>query len=121
VKKEKAVIFDFNNTLKDKKSGKPNKKIVKKALKDEKKEHLIVLTGEPASKKKETEKWLRKQGLGKADLDVRSKDNHEPDNREKAHILDSHISRQFKVVKAYDDKKANVKMFENHGIKAKRV
>ena len=28
---KKAVIFDFNDTLRDKKSGKPNKHVLKKA------------------------------------------------------------------------------------------
>lgn len=117
--KEKAVIFDFNNTLRKKGNGALKKKIVKKALKDEKKEHVIVLSGEDASKKKSTEKWLKKHGLGKAQLDVRPAGNTESDSREKAHMLDAHISRQFKVEKAYDDKKANRKMFKHHGIDAK--
>ena len=119
--KEKAVIFDFNDTLRKESSGKPKKHVLKKALKDEKKEHVIVLTGEPHSKKGETESWLRSHGLGKAELDIRPIGNKEEDSREKAHELTSHISKQFDVVKAYDDKKKNVKMFKHHGIKAKEV
>ena len=117
--KEKAVIFDLNNTLR-KESGKPKKHILKKALKDEKKEHVIVLSAESYDKKNGTEKWLSGHGLGKAELDVRPTGNKENDSREKAHEL-NHISKQFHVVKAYDDKEANVKMFKKHGIKAKEV
>lgn len=118
--KKKAVIFDFNGTL-AKKSGKPVKRMVKKALKDEKKEHVIILTGEDRSKVPATKKWLKKEGLGKTELDVRPEHNNESDYREKAHMLDAHISKQFKVKKAYDDKRANVKMFKEHGIDAKKV
>lgn len=119
--KEKAVIFDFNDTLRKESSGKPKKHVLKKAIKDEKKEHLIVLTAEPHSKKGETESWLRSHGLGKAELDVRPTGLTESDSREKAHELNTKISKQFDVVKAYDDKKENVKMFKHHGIKAKEV
>jgi beta-phosphoglucomutase-like phosphatase (HAD superfamily) len=117
--KKKAVIFDFNGTL-SKKSGEPKKHVLKKALKDEKKEHVIVLSAESHDKKNGTEEWLRGHGLGKVELDVRPTGNKEDDSREKAHEL-SHISRQFDVVKAYDDKEQNVKMFNHHGIKAKEV
>jgi len=117
--KEKAVIFDFNGTLK-KDSGKPIKHMVKKARKDENKEHLIVLTAEGERKKGATEAWLKKEGLGKAELDVRPAGDNESDPKEKAHELSTKISRQFKVKKAYDDKKENRKMFEEHGIKAKK-
>lgn len=118
--KEKAVIFDFNGTL-SKGNGKPKKHVLKKALKDEKKEHVIVLTAEPHGKEHKTEDWLRSHGLGKAKLDIRPTGNKEDDSREKAHELNKHISKQFDVVKAYDDKEKNVKMFKNHGIKAKEV
>jgi len=117
--KEKAVIFDFNGTLK-KDSGKPIKHMVKKARKDENKEHLIVLSAEGANKKGSTETWLKKEGLGKAELDVRPTGVSESDPREKARELNDHISRQFDVKKAYDDKKANREMFRSHGIKAKK-
>jgi FMN phosphatase YigB (HAD superfamily) len=118
--KEKAVIFDFNNTLR-KDSGKPKKHVLKKALKDEKKEHVVILTSEPHSKEHKTEEWLRGHGLGKAELDIRPTGNKEDDSREKAHELNAHISKQFDVVKAYDDKEENIKMFKKHGIKAKEV
>jgi len=119
--KKKAVIFDFNDTLRDAGSGKPNKHVLKKAEKDAKKEQVIVLSGEDPSKKSGTKSWLKKHGLGSAELDVRPEGNTEPDYREKAHMLNDKISKQFKVTKAYDDKAKNVKMFEKHGIKAKKV
>lgn len=119
--KQKAVIYDFNDTLRKESSGNPRKHILKKAIKDEKKEHVIVLTAEPASKKSETESWLRSHGLGKAELDVRPAGVTGGDSSEKAHELTDKISKQFDVVKAYDDKKKNVKMFKAHGIKAKKV
>jgi FMN phosphatase YigB (HAD superfamily) len=117
--KNKAVIFDFNGTLK-RANGKPVKRMLKKALKDEKKEHVIVLSGESHEKKDKTEEWLKKEGLGKAELDVRPTGVSESDPREKARELNDHISRQFNVKKAYDDKKANREMFRAHGIKAKK-
>lgn len=79
------------------------------------------MSGEPPNKKAGTERWLKKHGLGKAELDVRQTGNDEIDYREKAHELNEHISKQFKVKEAYDDKSENVKMFKKHGIKAKKV
>ena len=119
--KKNAVIFDFNDTLRDKKSGKPNKHVLKKALKDEKEKEVIVLSGESSSKKAGTENWLKDHGLGEAELYVRPEHNTEPDYREKAHILNEKLSKQFKIKKAYDDKSKNVKMFKKHGIKAKKI
>jgi hypothetical protein len=49
------------------------------------------------------------------------KKDTESDAREKAGILDQMVFRQFNVKKAYDDKDSNVKMFKEHGIKAKKV
>lgn len=118
--KKKAIIFDFNDTLRDASSGKINKKTLEKAVKSEKHEHLIVLSGETPDKKFSTKKWLKGHGLGKAELDVRPAHNNESDSKEKAHILNTLISRQFTVDKAYDDKKSNRKMFERHGIDAKK-
>jgi hypothetical protein len=118
--KKKADIFDFNDTLRDKETGKPNKAVLKKAKKDEEKEHVIVLSGENANKKSSTEKWLERHDLDRAELDVRPKGNTESDPKEKEQVLKK-ISKQFDVVKAYDDKKANIKMFKKHGIKTKEV
>ena len=117
--KKKAIIFDFNDTLRDKESGKTNKKTLKKAVNAEKREHLIVLSGESPDKKAKTKNWLKSHDLGKAELEVRPAGNTEPDDKEKEHMLNAYISRQFKVNTAYDDKKSNRKMFKRHGIDAK--
>ena len=119
--KVKATIYDFNDTLRDKDSGKTNKKILKKAVKDEKKNHVIVLSGEDTSKKPATRKWLDKHGLKDAELDVRPAHDHEPDDKEKSRILNQQILPKYDVDKAYDDKKKNRKVFKKHGIKTKRV
>ena len=118
--KKNAVIFDLNNTLR-KESGKPRHRILKKAKKDEKKEQVIVVTGESNQNYDEARGWLDKHNLSDAMLDMRPKDEKEPDSAEKAHVLTHRLSRQFKIKKAYDDKPANVKMFKSHGIKAKEV
>jgi FMN phosphatase YigB (HAD superfamily) len=117
---KKAVIFDFNDTLRNKSSGTTKKNILNKALKEEKKEHVIILSGEESNKKYSTKKWLNRHGLDKVELDVRPEGNTESDPKEKEHELKK-ISKQFDVVKAYDDKEKNIKMFKKHGIKTKEV
>ena len=117
--KEKAVIFDLNSTLR-KESGEPKKHILKKAEKDEKKEKVIILSGEQAKDYSDARSWLDEHHLNRAELKMRPKGEVAHDEVEKEHLL-SHVSRQFKVEKAYDDKPANVKMFKKHGIKAKEV
>ena len=118
--KRKAVIFDLNNTLR-KKSGKPRHHILDKAKKDEKKEEVVVLSTEPEKGRNEARSWLNTHGLNKAELKMRPKGDIDHDEKVKANILSKDVSRQFKVNEAYDDKKANVNMFKNHGIKAKKV
>jgi len=117
--KKKAVIFDLNNTLR-KESGKPKRNVIKKAEKDEKKEKVVILSGEQAKDYADARSWLDEHHLDKAELKMRPKGDAEHDEVEKEHLL-SHISRQFKVEKAYDDKPANLKMFKKHGIKAEEV
>lgn len=121
MKRLKATIYDFNDTLRDKDSGKTNKKLLKKAVKDEKSDHVIVLSGEEPSKKPATRKWLDNHGLKDADLDVRPAHDREPDSQEKSRILTQQILPKYDVDKAYDDKKKNRKVFKKHGIKTKRV
>jgi hypothetical protein len=118
--KKDAVVFDLNNTLR-KKSGEPRHHILDKAQKDIKKENVVVISGESSKDQSEARSWLDTHGLKKAKLDMRPQGDTESDDREKAGILDRMVSRQFKVKKAYDDKSSNVKMFKNHGIKAKKV
>ena len=116
---KKAAIFDLNNTLR-KKSGAPRHEILKKAEKDEKKEKVVVLSGETVKDRDEAKDWLDEHHLKDADLYMRPKHERANDEVEKEKILNK-ISRQFKINKAYDDKYANVKMFKEHGIKAKEV
>ena len=117
--KEKAVIFDLNSTLR-KESGEPKKHVLSKAEKDEKKEKVVILSGEQAKDYSDARSWLDEHHLNRAELKMRPKGEAAHDEVEKEHLL-SHVSRQFKVEKAYDDKPANVKMFKKHGIKAKEV
>jgi hypothetical protein len=118
--KKDAVVFDLNNTLR-KKSGKPRHHILDKAKKDEKKEEVVVLSTEPEKGRNEARSWLNTHGLNKAELKMRPKGDVEHDEKVKEEVLKNKISRQFKVKKAYDDKYSNVKMFKEHGIKAKKV
>jgi phosphoglycolate phosphatase-like HAD superfamily hydrolase len=117
---KKAVVFDLNKTLR-KKSGKPRHDILKKAKKAEDKESVIVISGESDKDRKEARGWLDSHGLDEAQLEMRPNGDTEHDDKVKERILTDKVSRQFKVKKAYDDKPANVKMFEEHGIKAKKV
>jgi hypothetical protein len=117
--KEKAVIFDLNKTLR-KESGEPKGHVLKKAEKAEKKERVVVLSGEQAKDYADARSWLNEHHLTKAELKMRPKGDVEHDEVEKEKLL-SNISRQFKVEEAYDDKPANLKMFKKHGIKAKEV
>ena len=118
--KKNAVVFDLNNTLR-KKSGKPRSNILKKAKKDEKKEEVVVLSTEPEKGCGEARSWLDTHGLDEAELKMRPKGAIEHDEKVKANILTHKLSKQFKIKKAYDDKSANVKMFSEHGVKAKKV
>ena len=118
--KSDAVVFDLNNTLR-KKSGKPRKDLLEKAQKDSKKESVIIMSGERAEDRPEAENWLKKHDVDYAKLEMRPEGDSEHDDKVKAKLLDKDVSRQFKVKKAYDDKSENVKMFKDHGIKAKRV
>ena len=118
--KKDAVVFDLNNTLR-KKSGEPRQDILNKAHKDQKKEKVIIMSGETTKDMPEARAWLNKEGLGKAKLEMRPEGAKEHDEAVKEHLLSEHASRQFKIKKAYDDKQSNVDMFKKHGIKAKKV
>jgi hypothetical protein len=118
--KKDAVVFDLNNTLRSK-SGKPRQHILHKAHKDQKKEAVVIMSGESEKDRPEARSWLDKEGLSKAKLEMRPKGDREHDDVVKEHLLSEHASRQFKIKKAYDDKKSNVDMFKKHGIKAKKV
>jgi FMN phosphatase YigB (HAD superfamily) len=118
--KSDAVVFDLNNTLRDK-SGKPRKHILKKAQKDSKKEDVIIMSGETDKDRPKAENWLKEHDVDYTKLEMRPEGDSEHDDKVKEKLLSKDVSRQFKVKKAYDDKLENVKMFKNHGIKAKKV
>lgn len=118
--KPEAVIFDLNKTLR-KKNGKPRHHVLKKAKKDEKKESVVVMSGEPSKYREEARDWLDDHGLDNAKLEMRPKGATQHDEKVKEKLLEEKAGRQFKVTKAYDDKPKNVKMFKKHGIKAVKV
>lgn len=120
---KKAVVFDFNGTLaKDHGSKAPEiKKNVKKLHKEQKKHDIVVLTSRSDEERDEVSNWLTKHDIHPDELVMRPKGNKESDVDVKEDLLEDKVSRQFKVKKAYDDKKKNVKMFKKQGIKAKKV
>ena len=118
-KKPDAVIFDLNKTLRNK-AGKARHHVLKKAEKDAKKEKVIVMTGEPTKDTPEAKHWLDSHGLKGAQLESRPNGDKEHDPQLKEKLFKKDVSRQFKVKKAYDDKKANRDMFKSQGIKAKK-
>ena len=79
------------------------------------------MSGETDKNRSSAKNWLDKEGLSDANLMMRPKGDSSHDDVEKEHLLSKKVSRQFKVEKAYDDQKNNVKMFKKHGIKAKKV
>lgn len=138
--KKKAVVFDLDNTLVDIKDEEAHhksrhesfaqeaerapeiKKNVDKFKKDAKKENVVILTARSDAYRPETEDWLKEHDVKPDKLVMRPKDDTiSSDSKLKHRLLDKDISPQFKVKKAYDDKSKNVKMFEKHGIKAKKV
>lgn len=120
---KKAVIFDFDGTLaKNHGANAPAiKKNVKKLHKEEKKHDIVVLTARSDADRGEVDSWLDKHDIKPDKLVMRPKGNKESDSDVKKELLKKDVSRQFKVKKAYDDEKKNVKMYKKQGIKAKDV
>ena len=120
---KKAVVFDFDNTLaKNHSANAPAiKKNVKKLRKEEKKHDIVVLTARSDKDRGEVSNWLDKHDIHPDELAMRPKGNKESDEDVKKDLLKKDVSRQFKVKKAYDDEKKNVKMYKKQGIKAKQV
>lgn len=120
---KKAVIFDFDNTLaKNHSSNSPAiKKNLKKLRQEDKKHDIVVLTARSEKDRKTVSSWLDKHDIEPDKLVMRPKGNTASDKDVKKDLLKKDVSRQFKVKKAYDDEKKNVKMYEKQGIKAKQV
>lgn len=120
---KKAVVFDFDGTLaKDHKAHAPEiKKNVKKLHKEQKKHDVVILSARSDKDRGEVEDWLKEHDIKPDELVMRPKGDTESDPDVKKKLLKEDVSRQFKVKKAYDDKKKNVKMYKKQGIKAKKV
>ena len=120
---KKAVVFDFDGTLaKNHSANAPEiKKNVKKLRKEEKKHNIVVLSARSDEDRGEVNDWLEKHDINADELVMRPKGNKESDPDVKKKLLKEDVSRQFKVKKAYDDEKKNVKMYKKQGIKAKKV
>jgi len=137
---KKAVIFDLDGTLADTEDYEALHKInsdefrrVARNADDyphmvalAKEAHaqgrdVIILTARSAHYRKDTTEWLSKQGIPYDQLYMRPIDNTEKDKKVKRQILEDQILPHFKVKKAYDDKKKNVKMFRKEGIDAEKV
>lgn len=115
---DNATVFDWHGTLMDS-SGNPRKKIVKKAEKADDKGDVVVLTA--SSNKEGAKEWLDKNDVEYDKLVTRPKGAEGSDPKIKKKLLEKDVEPKYKVTKAYDDEKKNVKMFKKKGIKAKDV
>jgi FMN phosphatase YigB (HAD superfamily) len=137
---KKAVIFDLDGTLADTtdpeghhkinhdgfrahaREADANQDMVKKVRQaKEKGNDIIVLTARSAHYRKDTAHWLSTHGVPYDSLLMRPMGDERKDKVVKKSLLEDDVLPNFKVKKAYDDKKKNVKMFRNEGINAKRV
>jgi FMN phosphatase YigB (HAD superfamily) len=137
---KKAVIFDLDGTLAD--TDDPNARhkenhegfrshargadaipdMVEKVRKEKNKGHdVVILTARSAHYRKDTKTWLNEHGIPYDALLMRHIDDDRKDKVVKKDLLKGDVLPNFKVKKAYDDKKKNVKMFRKEGIKAKLV
>ena len=68
-----------------------------------------------------SKRWLDNKNIPYDALIMRPIGDDRKDKVVKESLLKEEVLPNFKVKKAYDDKKKNVKMFKNEGIDAKRV
>ena len=137
---KKAVIFDLDGTLADTNDPKAHHKdnhegfrahaagadaipeMVDKVRKAHKKgRDVVILTARSAHYRKDTKTWLNQHGVPYDALFMRPVGDDRKDKVVKKSLLKEEVLPNFEVKKAYDDKKKNVKMFRNEGIKAKKV
>ena len=138
--RKQAVVFDLDGTLvdtmrwekhhkhrhegfaKEAENADAIKKNVNKLREKHEDNHVVILTARSAHYRKETEDWLAKNDIPYDQLVMRPEhDDQTKDSTLKAHLLETKILPRFDVVKAYDDKGKNVKMFKEHNIPAKKV
>mgnify|MGYP006267945299 CR=1 FL=1 len=136
----KAVIFDLDGTLADTHDPEANHKenhdgfrshsrgadafpeMVDKVREAHKKgRDVIILTARSAHYRKDTKTWLNEHGVPYDMLVMRPIGDDRKDKVVKKSLLKEDVLPHFKVKKAYDDKKKNVKMFRKEGIDAKQV
>ena len=136
----KAVIFDLDGTLAD--TTDPNghhkvdhdsfrsmaneadtrEDIVEKLHKEkEKGRDIVILSARSSHYRSDTKRWLDNKNIPYDALIMRPIGDDRKDKVVKESLLKEEVLPNFKVKKAYDDKKKNVKMFKNAGIDAKRV
>jgi len=137
---KKAIIFDLDGTLADTEDyealhkinsdefravarhAEPYPQMVAKAIEAKRAgRDVVILTARSAHYRKDTTEWLHKHGIPYDQLYMRPIDNKEKDKKIKKEILEDQILPNFRVKKAYDDKKKNVKMFLKEGIDAEQV
>jgi hypothetical protein len=82
---------------------------------------VVILTARSAHYRKDTKTWLNEHGVPYDALYMRPIDDNRKDKVVKKDLLDNDVLPNFKIKKAYDDKKKNVKMFRNEGINSKLV
>ena len=139
--KKKAVVFDLDGTLADTMKWKKHHKhdhpkFAKEALKvgtikknvnkirewHEQGDDVIILTARSAHYEDETKKWLDKNDIPYDQLLMRPADDSKTkDPVIKERILKADVLPKYDVVKAYDDKRKNVKMYREHDIPTKKV
>ena len=92
-------------------------------LQDKAKENnIVILTARSAHYEGETKEWLKKNDIPYDELVMRPADDSKTkDAPLKEKLLKSKILPKYDVVKAYDDRKKNIKMFRANGIEAKKV
>ena len=82
---------------------------------------VVILTARSAHYRKDTKEWLNEHNVPYDALYMRPVGDDRKDKKVKKSLLKEEILPNFEVKKAYDDKKKNVKMFREEGIKAKQV
>ena len=139
-KSKKAIVFDLDGTIANTqdpnanhkensqdfrahaRSASPFSEMVEKVRKaKEKGRDVVILTARSAHYRKDTKEWLNEHNIPYDALYMRPVGDDRKDKVVKKALLKEEVLPNFKVKKAYDDKKKNVKMFRKQGIKAEQV